>query len=171
MFHFINFKFTSSTSVLFVLFQFTFFLFGCGGATVVPVENSETNSLEAPILVSVEPADNASRVKRNAEITLSFSKPLDSLTLSVNTKDTECSGTIQISTSDFKRCVRMNPLELKGDLKKIVLSPRVIYAVQKFHKIRLSTEIKGIKGLSLKKRNHKQTRIQDFMESANRDYR
>ena len=118
MSHFEKLNFTFSASVLFVLFQFTFFLFGCGGAVVVSVEKSETNSLKIPILVSVEPTDNASRVKRNAKITLSFSKPLDSLTLSVNTKDTECSGTIQISTSDFKRCIRMNPLELKGDLKK-----------------------------------------------------
>ena len=45
----------------------------------------------------------------------------------------------------------MNPLELKDDLKNIVLSPKGIYAAQKFHQIRLSTEIKTIKGVSLKK--------------------
>ncbi|MGY8697819.1 MAG: SBBP repeat-containing protein [bacterium] len=151
MSHFLNFSFTFSASVLFVLLQLSFFLFGCGGAVVLPIEKSETNSLEVPILLSVEPANNASRVQRNAKITLSFSKPLDSLTLSVNTEDTECSGTIQISTNDFKRCIRMNPLELKGDLKKIVLSPSGIYAAQKFHQIRLSTKIKSIKGVSLKK--------------------
>ena len=150
MSHFLNFNFTFFGSGLFILFQFTFFLFGCGGAVIVPVEVFEKNLVEVPSLVSIEPADNASRVKRNAKITLSFSKPLDTLTLSVNTEDTECTGTIQISTNDFKRCIRMNPLKLKADLKKIVISPRGIYAAHRFHQIRLSNNIKGIKGLSLK---------------------
>ena len=151
MSNFLNFIFSFSASALFVLFKFTFFLFGCGGAVVVPVEKPDTASLKVPELVSVKPGDNASSVKRNAKIILSFSEPLDSLTLSVNTEDTECSGTIQLSTNDFKRCVRMNQLELKDDLKNIVLSPKGIYAAQKFHQIRLSTEIKTIKGVSLKK--------------------
>ena len=146
----LNFGFTFSASALFVLFQFSLFLYGCGGA-VVQVEKPETDSHKVAELLSVEPADNASRVKRNAKIILSFSEPLDSLTLSVNTEDTECSGTIQLSMNDFKRCVRMNPLDLKDDLKIIVLSPAGIYAAQKFHQIRLSTEIKTIKGVSLKK--------------------
>jgi hypothetical protein len=151
MSHFYKFSFTFSTSAFLAIFTSAFFLFGCGGAVVVKVEKSETASLKVPELVSVEPADNASRVKRNAKILLSFNEPMDSLTLSVNTEDTECSGTIQLSTNDFKRCVRMNPLELKDDFKKIVLSPKGIYAAQKFHQIRLSTEIKTIKGVSLKK--------------------
>ncbi|MEC9383534.1 MAG: Ig-like domain-containing protein, partial [SAR324 cluster bacterium] len=151
MSNFLNFRFSFSASTLFVLFKLTFFLFGCGGTVVVPVEKSDTASLKVPELVSVEPADNASSVKRNAKIILSFSEPLDSLTLSVNTEDTECSGTIQLSTNDFKRCVRLNQLELKDDLKNIVLSPKGIYAAQKFHQIRLSTEIKTTKGVSLKK--------------------
>ena len=150
MSNFLNFSFSFSTSALFILFQFTFFSFGCGGALVVPVEKPDAASLKVPELISVEPADNASSVKRNAKIILSFSEPLDSLTLGVNTEDTECSGTIQLSTNNFKRCVRMNPLELKDDLKNIVLSPKGIYAAQKFHQIRLSTEIKTIKGVSLK---------------------
>jgi len=151
MSHFLNFSFSFSASAFLAIFTSAFFLFGCGGAVVVKVEKPETASLKVPELVSVEPADNASRVKRNAKIILSFNEPLDSLTLSVNSEDTECSGTIQLSTNDFKRCVRMNPLVLKDDFKTIVLSPKGIYAAQKFHQIRLSTEIKTIKGVSLKK--------------------
>ena len=110
MSNFLKFSSSFSASALFVLFQFTFFLFGCGGAVVVPVEKPDTASLKVPELVSVKPGDNASSVKRNAKIILSFSEPLDSLTLSVNTEDTECSGTIQLSMND--KCICINCIKL-----------------------------------------------------------
>ena len=115
MTYFLNFSHNFSVSVIFVIFNFTIFLLGCREAAVVRLETTAKNSLKFPELVSVEPSNNASRVKRNAEIIFSFSEPLDPKTLSVNTEDTECSGTIQISTNDFKRCVRMNPFELNDN--------------------------------------------------------
>ena len=50
------------------------FLSGCGGTVIVPVKNPETTSLKIPELVSLEPADNASTVKRNAKIILTFNE-------------------------------------------------------------------------------------------------
>ena len=151
MTYFLNFSHNFSVSVIFVIFNFTIFLLGCREAAVVRLEKPAKNSLKFPELVSVEPSNNASRVKRNAEIIFSFSEPLDPKTLSVNTEDTECSGTIQISTNDFKRCVRMNPFELNDNLKKIILSPVGIYAAQKFHSFRLNSKIKNINGVPLRK--------------------
>ena len=138
-------------SVVFVCFLMNVLLGGCGGTANVVVEKPKNTSLITPKLVSIEPRDNAITVKRNEKIVLKFSVPIDPLTLTVNTEDTQCSGTIQISSYDFINCVRMNLPELENGNKRIVLSPKGIYAAQEFHQIRLSTEIKAINGASLKK--------------------
>jgi hypothetical protein len=151
MSHFLNFKIRIFHYLLIFVILLSGFLSSCGGTVIVPVKNPETTSLKIPELVSLEPADNASTVKRNAKIILTFNEPLDTLTLIVNTKDTQCSGTLQISSNDFINCVRMNPLELKDGNKQIVLSPRGVYAANEFHQLRVTTEIKSASGVSLKK--------------------
>jgi len=123
---------------------------GCGGTANVVVEKPKNTSLITPKLVSIEPRDNAITVKRNEKFVLKFSVPFDPLTLTVNTENTQCSGTIQISSYNFRNCVRMNLPELEDGNKRIVLSPKGVYAAQEFHQIRLSTEIKAINGASLK---------------------
>ena len=138
-------------SVVFVSFLMNVLLGGCGGTANVVVEKPKNTSLITPKLVSIEPRDNAITVKRNEKIVLKFSVPIDPLTLTVNTEDTHCSGTIQISSYNFRNCVRMNLPELENGNKRIVLSPKGVYAAQEFHQIRLSTEIKAINGASLKK--------------------
>ena len=138
-------------SVVFVSFLMNVLLGGYGGTANVVVEKPKNASLITPKLVSIEPRDNAITVKRNEKIVLKFSVPIDPLTLTVNTEDRQCSGTIQISSYNFKNCVRMNLPELEDGNKRIVLSPKGVYATQEFHQIRLSTEIKAINGASLKK--------------------
>ena len=138
-------------SVVFVSFLMNVLLGGCGGTANVVVKKPKNTSLITPKLVSIEPRDNAITVKRNEKIVLKFSVPIDPLTLTVNTEDTQCSGTIQISSYNFRNCVRMNLPELEDGNKRIVLSPKGVYAAQEFHQIRLSTEIKAINGALLKK--------------------
>ncbi len=138
-------------SVVFVGFLMNVLLGGCGGTANVVVEKPKNTSLITPKLVSIEPRDNAITVKRNEKIVLKFSVPIDPLTLTVNTEDRQCSGTIQISSYNFRNCVRMNLPELEDGNKRIVLSPKGVYAAQEFHQVRLSTKIKAINGASLKK--------------------
>ena len=138
-------------SVVFVSFLMNVLLGGCGGTANVVVKKPKNTSLITPKLVSIEPRDNAITVKRNEKIVLKFSVPIDPLTLTVNTENTQCSGTIQISSYNFRNCVRMNLPELEDGNKRIVLSPKGVYAAQEFHQIRLSTEIIAINGALLKK--------------------
>lgn len=150
MSNFLNLSNSFSSYTLFILFQLPSFLFGCRGEITEIVKETKIDSTTAPILVSMEPTDGARKVNRNAKIVLSFNEPLDPLTVSVNTNDNECSGTIQISTNEFKRCVRMNSISLRDNSKRIILTPAGIYAARKFHKIRLNAKIKNLSGLSLK---------------------
>jgi len=136
-------------SVFFGICLINILLGGCAVKGYDSEENTKNILLVTPELVSIEPGYNAIKVKRNAKIVLKFSEPIDPLTLTVNTEDTQCTGNIQISTYNFRNCVRMNPPELKDGKKRIVLSPKGIYAAQEFHQIRLSTEIKTINGVPL----------------------
>ena len=139
-----------SFSAFIVLNMLTGFLFGCGETARTLVKKPESVSTTNFELVGIEPKDNALSVKRNAKIVFTFNQPLDPLTLSVNTEDTQCSGTIQVTSNGFLNCVRMNPLELKDANQIIVLNPRGIYASQKFHQIRLTSKIKTTNGVTLK---------------------
>ena len=58
----------------------------------------------APTVVSYSPTiiDNTS------SISVTFSEPMDNSTLSTNTSDTTCSGTIQVSSDNFSTCVQMS---------------------------------------------------------------
>ena len=150
--HNLNFEIRIYHSVVFIGFLLLELLGGCGGTARIPAEKPVTTSQKTPELVSVEPENNATTVKRNASVVLNFSEPMDALTLTVNSGNTLCSGTIQISYNSFSNCVRMNPPELKDGNRKVVLFPKGIYATQKFHQIRLTTEIKTVSGTSLNKR-------------------
>ena len=138
-------------TVFFMGFSLLELLGGCGGVASVPVEKPEITTQKTVELVSFEPDNNVTKVKRNASVILNFSEPMDALTLKVNSENTQCSGSIQISSNNFSNCVRMNPPKLKDGDKKIVLSPKGIYATKKFHQVRLTTEIKTVSGTSLKK--------------------
>ena len=151
MSHFLDFRIRIPHLAILALFLLTGLLPGCGETALVPVIKPDNALLKNPELIALEPSENATKVKRNAKIVLSFNVPLDSLTLTVNAEDTQCSGTIQITSNNFLNCVRMNPLELKDNNKKIILTPKGIYATQKFHQIRLTAEIKNLNGVSLKK--------------------
>ena len=151
MSHFLDFRIRIPHLAILALFLLTGLLPGCGETALVPVIKPDNALLKNHELIALEPSENATKVKRNAKIVLSFNVPLDSLTLTVNAEDTQCSGTIQITSNNFLNCVRMNPLELKDNNKKIILTPKGIYATQKFHQIRLTAEIKNLNGVSLKK--------------------
>ncbi|MBC8258339.1 MAG: Ig-like domain-containing protein [SAR324 cluster bacterium] len=127
------------------------FVVGCSGTPEITVKNENIFSSKPPKLLSLEPKNNAKSSKRDATIVLNFNQSMDPLTLTVNSKDSQCSGTIQISTNNFSNCVRMNPPELKAGGTKILVSPSAIFAAQKYHQVRLTTKIKTANGLTLKR--------------------
>ncbi len=60
-----------------------------------------------PTVYSVSPADGSTDVARDTLITVVFSERMNAETVSVNTDDTVCSGSVQVSKDGFATCVRM----------------------------------------------------------------
>jgi hypothetical protein len=77
-----------------------------GISATIPAFESYAFKLDiiAPTVVSYSPTiiDNTS------SISVTFSEPMDNSTLSTNTSDTTCSGTIQVSSDNFSSCVQMS---------------------------------------------------------------
>ncbi|NQU65990.1 MAG: Ig-like domain-containing protein, partial [SAR324 cluster bacterium] len=63
--------------------------------------------IHGPIIASISPADGSTDVTTDTGIAISFSNEIDPTTVSVNTTDTTCTGSIQLSEDEFNSCVQM----------------------------------------------------------------
>lgn len=62
---------------------------------------------EVPSLISMSPEDEATSVAKNSSFSISFSDAMDVSTITTNTSDTSCSGSIQLSSDDFTTCIQI----------------------------------------------------------------
>ncbi len=60
----------------------------------------------SPTITEISPANGSSTIRGGA-ITVIFSEEMDPSTLTTNTTDNTCSGTIQVSNDDFTTCIQM----------------------------------------------------------------
>ncbi len=81
-----------------------------GISATIPAFESYAFKLDttAPTVSSVSPANTTTSVSSTSSISVTFSEPIDNSTLSTNTSDTTCSGTIQISSDSFSTCIQMS---------------------------------------------------------------
>lgn len=145
-----NLKFGIQNYFFLILIFTILFLFGCLRSSLLTSENLKNNITKKLELVDFEPGNNATSIMRNAKIILKFNYQLDSSTLSFNTKNNQCSGTIQITANNFRSCVKIKSIDLEEKDKKIILIPKGVYHANTFHKIRLTDGIKAKNGTSLK---------------------
>jgi len=72
-------------------------------------ENTTTTDTTAPTVTSVSTtADNQSSVSITDNITVTFSEAMDTTYVTTSTSDTNCAGTIRVSSDNFSSCVRMS---------------------------------------------------------------
>ena len=72
--------------------------------------------LTAPTVTSVSTtADNQSSVAITDNITLTFSEAMDSTSVTTNTGDTSCSGTLGVSSDNFSSCVQMSSFPARSN--------------------------------------------------------
>lgn len=69
----------------------------------------------SPTLLSTSPADNASGVDNSTNISLTFSEDMDHASVTVNTDNTTCTGSVRLSSDNFSTCVRFNDNKSSAD--------------------------------------------------------
>ncbi len=101
----------------------------------------------APTVDSTVPADAASAVAITSTVAVVFSEAMDTSTLTTNTTDTTCSGSLQVSSDSFSTCVRMAaaPVATNGN-KTFTVTPNASLSHAATYKIRITTAAKDAAG-------------------------
>ena len=66
-----------------------------------------TIDTNAPTVSSTSPTDNLSSVSISENISVTFSESMKTTSITTNTSDTSCSGSLQLSSDSFSSCVQM----------------------------------------------------------------
>ncbi len=112
------------------------------GSTDSGSTDSSTDSTggDAPSVLSTSPDDLASGVDADPTISVTFSEAMDGATLTTNTADTTCSGTLQVSADDFATCVRMIAAPASLDDLTFTVGPAAALTSATTYQIRVLAE-------------------------------
>ena len=111
---------------------------------------SSTLDTTAPTVSSSSPADSASSVAPNTSLTVTFSEAMDTTTITTNTSNTTCSGSLQVSSDSFSTCVQMSASpSLSNSNKTFTVTPSSNLSSSTTYKIRVTTGVKDSAGNSL----------------------
>ncbi len=103
----------------------------------------------SPTITEISPANGSSTI-RGGSITVTFSEEMDPSTLTTNTTDNTCSGTIQVSNDDFSTCVQMAG-EPTSDVQNVRFSsvPMTGFEYDGTYQIKIDSTVSDISGEAL----------------------
>ena len=110
--------------------------------------DNTTTDTTAPTVTSVSTtADNQSSVSITDNITVTFSEAMDTTYVTTSTSDTNCAGTIRVSSDNFSSCVRMSSEPVSSNSNKtFTLDPYDNLTVSTTYKTRVTTGVKDTAG-------------------------
>ena len=121
------------------------------GTAVSCMKSSDSSSSDttAPTVSSVSTtAENQSSVSTTDNIIVTFSEAMDTTYVTTNTSDTNCAGTIRVSSDNFSTCVKMSsssPASFNSN-KSFTLDPYGYLTVSTTYLTRVTTGVKDIAG-------------------------
>ncbi len=123
---------------------------GCadsGGETPGGIDAADDGT--APTVTSTAPADNELAVAPDGPITMVFSEPMNPETITTNTADGECSGSLQVSADAFANCVQMRTTPSSDDNTTFQLTPESALLSATAYSIRVTSDAADAGGTSL----------------------
>ena len=111
---------------------------------------STTADTTSPTITSVSPVDNTSSVAVNSTVALTFSEKISTSTISTNTSDTSCSGSLQLSSDNFTSCVKMSAAPTaSNDNQTFTSTPADNLSTSTTYKLQATTSVKDPAGNAL----------------------
>ena len=106
-----------------------------------------TVGLTAPEMVSTTPSDNSSGVDTTTDIKIQFNEEIDNTSITVNSENTDCSGSIQLSKDNFETCIQMsNESVIQNNNSFFALSPAQNLLFKTKYKLKITTDIIDLAG-------------------------
>ena len=106
-----------------------------------------TSDTTAPTVLSTSPTDTQSEVSISENILVTFSEAMDTTSVTTNTSNTTCSGSLQLSSDNFSSCFQMSssPSNSNSD-KTFSVDPSGSLLYSTSYKIRVTTGVKDASG-------------------------
>lgn len=109
-----------------------------------PSTTGEPTGGVAPTVIETAPADGLSGIDYSAPIVVTFSEAMKASSLTTNTDDDSCSGSVQVSADGFTTCMQMtDPPVGSPDLTEWTLVPALLLASTASYQIRVTTDARS----------------------------
>ena len=96
----------------------------------------------SPIISSVSPTDNSSDVSVSTTVAVTFNEKISTSTATTNTSDTNCSGSIQLSSDNFSTCIKMSAApSVSNEDKTFTLTPTDNLSGRATYQLKLTTSV------------------------------
>ena len=109
--------------------------------------DDDSTDTTAPTVSSSSPADSATSVSVSSTIAVTFSEAMDTTTVTTNTSNSTCSGSLQVSSDNFSTCVQMiaSPSATNSN-KTYTLTPTSKLTTSTNYKFRVTIIVNDIAG-------------------------
>jgi len=119
------------------------------GICLIQVSGTGTDTT-APTVCSVYPPDNQNGVSITENISVTFSKAMNTTSVTTNISNTTCSGSFQLSYNNFASCIQMSSSPLSSNsYRTFTVDPSINLSHSTNYKIRVTTGVKDTAGNSL----------------------
>jgi len=119
------------------------------GICLIQVSGTGTDTT-APTVCSVYPPDNQNGVSITENISVTFSKAMNTTSVTTNISNTTCSGSFQLSYNNFDNCIQMSSSPLSSNsYRTFTVDPSINLSHSTNYKIRVTTGVKDTAGNSL----------------------
>ncbi len=120
------------------------------GAAFNSTFTTEVGDITAPTVTSTTPADTATGIALASDVLINIDEAIDTATVTLNTVDTTCSGTIQVSADGFTTCVQFAGVAtFSGGDQIITVDPNVDLSPNATYQVRVTTALTDIWGNAL----------------------
>lgn len=126
-------------------YRFSVTATGAGGESAHSAEVSATPAPNLPLAVTAQPADGATKVARNAALTVSFNKAVTAATV---TTGSACTGSVLLSADNFATCLALGA-PASSDGKTFTLAPQQALPGAAALKLRVTRAVKDANGIAL----------------------
>ena len=141
--------------VLFIILIscFSLTIISCADDKEEFAENSGTTTTTdttAPTVSSISPADNQSEISIGSIISVTFSESIDNSSVTANTSNTTCSGSMQLSSNNFSSCTQMSSTPSASNTNTTFsVTPSDNLSSETSYKTRITTGVKDLAGNAL----------------------
>ena len=109
-----------------------------------------TTGFTTEFALQVIPSDGSTNVAADTSISVTFPQSINTMTVNVNSIDTICSGSVQISADDFMTCLQMKPIDpldsFYNDNKSFSVTPAFSLNYQTTYKVKITTDVQYMDG-------------------------